>query len=156
MAERNALVIETIGPSQTHGLALARLEFDANGGCGRCHEEGGCGGISLAQPLCSKPKSLLLPDSIGLVVGDTVRVSIPDQLLSRGITRTYVIPLLLFFTGSIAGAALLPEVMPVRWLITQDVGAIAGAGFGLIAAWWQLQRSQRKSPMLTPRILEKI
>ena len=156
MAERNASVIETIAPSQSGGLPLARLEFAVNGGCGRCHEEGGCGGVSLAQPLCAKPKSLLLPDPIGLAVGDTVRVSIPDQLLSRGITRTYVVPLLLFFAGSITGTLLLPKLMPAHWQMTQDVAAIAGAGLGLIAAWWQLQRSQRKSPMAAPRILEKI
>lgn len=155
MAERQATVIEIIAPARSGGAALVRLEFEAAGGCGRCHETGGCGGISLAQPLCAKPKSLVLPDSIGLSVGETVRVTIPDALLSKGVTHTYVIPLILFFAGSILGTTVLPSVLPLTWQVSSDVGAMLGAGVGLVAAWWQLQRNQRKSPISEPQILER-
>lgn len=154
MAERDASVVQTLqGPE---GLVLVRLEFEVNGGCGRCSEPGGCGGVSLAQPLCSKPKSMVVSDPIGLSVGDKVRVSIPDPLLSRGITRTYVIPLVLFFLGSFSGAALLPDLLPIQWQVSNDIGGMIGAGVGLIAAWVQLSVSQRRAPMATPRILERL
>lgn len=154
MAERDASVVQTLqGPE---GLVLVRLEFEVNGGCGRCSEPGGCGGVSLAQPLCSKPKSMVVSDPIGLSVGDKVRVSIPDSLLSRGITRTYVIPLVLFFLGSFSGAALLPDLLPIQWQVSNDIGGMIGAGVGLIAAWVQLSISQRHAPMATPRILERL
>lgn len=154
MAERDASVVQTLqGPE---GLVLVRLEFEVNGGCGRCSEAGGCGGVSLAQPLCSKPKSMVVSDPIGLSVGDKVRVSIPDPLLSRGITRTYVIPLVLFFLGSLSGAALLPDLLPIQWQVSNDIGGMIGAGVGLIAAWVQLSVSQRRAPMATPRILERL
>lgn len=154
MAERQAAVAQTL--SGPEGLVLVRLEFEVNGGCGRCHETGGCGGVSLAQPLCSKPKSIVVSDPIGLAVGDKVRVVVPDQLLARGITRTYVIPLLLFFAGSLLGAAVLPDLLPKHWQVSQDVSAMIGAGVGLIAAWVQLQSSQRRSPMAVPRIIERL
>ena len=154
MAERTASVAQILqGPE---GLKLARLDFEVNSGCGRCNEPGGCGGVSLAQPLCSTPKSIVLSDPIGLAVGDTVRVAIPDELLSRGVTRTYVIPLILFFAGSLLGAALLPDLLPMQWQVTHDVGAMIGAGVGLIAAWWQLHRAQSRAPMASPRILERL
>ncbi len=154
MAERNATVAQTLqGPE---GLVLVRLEFEVNGGCGRCNEPGGCGGVSLAQPLCSKPKSMVVSDPIGLSVGDTVRVAIPDDQLSRGVTRTYVISLMLFFAGSLLGAALLPDLLPMQWQVTHDIGAMIGAGIGLIAAWAQLRASQRRTPMASPRILERL
>lgn len=154
MAERIATVAQTLqGPE---GLLLVRLEFESSGGCGRCHETGGCGGISLAQPLCSTPKSIVVSDPIGLSVGNQVRVSIPDGMLSQGITRTYVIPLLLFFIGSLLGAAVLPALLPIQWQVTSDVGAMMGAGIGLIAAWVQLRWSQRRVPMVSPRILERL
>ena len=154
MAERIATVAQTLqGPE---GLLLVRLEFESSGGCGRCHETGGCGGISLAQPLCSTPKSIVVSDPIGLSVGNQVRVSIPDGMLSRGITRTYVIPLLLFFIGSLLGASVLPAWLPIQWQVTSDVGAMMGAGIGLIAAWVQLRLSQRRAPMVSPRILERL
>ncbi len=154
MAERDASVVQTMQSPQ--GLLLARLEFDIQGGCGRCNEPGGCGGISLAQPLCAKPKSMVVSDPIGLSVGDKVRVAIPDDLLSRGVTRTYVVSLGLFFAGSLLGAALLPDLLPIRWQVSHDVGAMIGAGFGLVAAWAQLHVSQRRAPMAAPRILERL
>ena len=154
MAERTASVAQTLqGPE---GLQLVRLEFEVNSGCGRCNEPGGCGGVSLAQPLCSKPKSMVLSDPIGLAVGDTVRVAIPDELLSRGVTRTYVVSLILFFAGSLLGAAVLPELLPMQWQVSSDVGAMIGAGIGLIAAWWQLRRAQQRTPMAAPKILHRI
>ena len=154
MAEREAAVTQTLaGPE---GLVLVRLEFEVNGGCGRCHETGGCGGLNLAQPLCSRPKSIVVSDPIGLTVGDKVRVVIPDQLLARGVTRTYVIPLLLFFVGSLLGASMLPDLLPNQWQVSRDIGAMIGAGVGLIAAWVQLQLSQRRLPMAVPRIIERL
>lgn len=156
MAERNAAVIEILAAPQPGGVMLARLEFAMQGGCGRCDEPGGCGGVSLAQPLCAKPKTLVLADPIGLAVGDQVRVAIPDELLSRGITQTYVLPLLLFIVGSLLGAVLLPDALPMQWQVSSDVGAMIGAGVGLIAAWWQLHRAQHRSPMGIPRILERL
>lgn len=156
MAVRDATVIECLASPHTGSAALVRLEFEVSGGCGRCHAPGGCGGVSLAQPLCSKPKTLVLSDPIGLSAGQRVRVAIPDQLLSRGVTRTYVIPLILFFAGSLLGSAVLPDLLPLQWQITSDVGAMIGAGLGLIAAWWQLKRAQDRSPMAVPRILERL
>lgn len=154
MAESDAAVVETM--TAPDGRPLVRLEFAVNGGCGRCAEPGGCGGVSLAQPLCSKPKSMVLADPLGLSVGQKVRVAIPDQLLARGVTRTYVISLLLFFAGSFLGATLLADLAPPSWRITHDTGAMIGAGAGLIIAWAQLHWSQRQSPMAIPRILEQL
>ena len=154
MAERDASVVQTLQGSD--GLLRVRLEFDIQGGCGRCNEPGGCGGVSLAQPLCSKPKSMVVSDPIGLSVGDQVRVASPDDWLSRGVTRTYVVSLVLFFVGSLLGGALLPELLPMRWQVSHDVGAMMGAGVGLIAAWAQLHVSQRRTPMVSPRILERL
>ncbi|MFM8798308.1 MAG: SoxR reducing system RseC family protein [Fluviibacter sp.] len=153
MAEREAQVIEVIPSTRPEVPGLARLQFDVSGGCGRCHETGGCGGVSIAQPLCSTPKTLLVVNDVGVQLGDKVLVTIPDALLSQGITRAYLIPLILLFVGSALGALLLPDLTPVRWQLSSDIGAMAGAGLGLIAAWWQLQRNQQTRAMVAPRIL---
>lgn len=156
MAEREAQVIEVIPATRPDVPGLARLEFEVSGGCGRCHETGGCGGVSIAQPLCSKPKTLLVADDIGVSMGDKVLVAIPDALLSQGITLAYLIPLILLFAGSALGAMVLPDLLTMRWQLTPDVGAIAGAGIGLIAAWWQLQRNQKSRAMVAPRIVRRL
>ncbi len=156
MAEREAEVIEVIPPTRPEVPGLARLQFDVSGGCGRCHESGGCGGVSIAQPLCSKPKTLLVADRLGVQIGDRVLVAIPDALLSQGVTRAYLIPLILLFIGSALGGLVLPKLAPVQWQLTSDIGAIAGAGIGLIAAWWQLQRHQQTRAMVAPRIVRRL
>lgn len=156
MAEREAQVIEVIPATRPEASGLARLQFEVSGGCGRCHETGGCGGVSIAQPLCSKPKTMLVADDIGVQVGDKVMVAIPDALLSQGVTRAYLIPLVLLFAGSALGGLLLPQVLPIQWLVTPDIGAIAGAGMGLVAAWWQLQRNQQRGAMVAPRIVRRL
>lgn len=153
MAEREAQVIEVIPATRPEAPGLARLQFEVSGGCGRCHETGGCGGVSIAQPLCSKPKTMLVADDIGVQVGDKVMVAIPDALLSQGVTRAYLIPLVLLFVGSVLGGVLLPQVLPIQWLVTPDIGAIAGAGMGLMAAWWLLRRNQQRGAMVAPRIV---
>lgn len=156
MAEREAQVIEVIPPTRPEAFGLARLQFDVSGGCGRCHETGGCGGVSIAQPLCNTPKTLLVADGVGVQVGDKVLVAIPDALLSQGVTRAYLIPLILLFLGSAIGAFILPDLAPLQWQLTPDIGAIAGAGMGLIAAWWQLQRHQPTRAMAAPRIVRRL
>lgn len=156
MAEREAEVIEIISPPASEAPGLVRLAFEVKAGCGRCHETGGCGGINLAQPICSKPKSLLVPDSLGLRLHDRVLVSVPDVMLSRGVTRAYLIPLVLLFAGSLLGAFFLPALTPMAWQLTSDVGAIAGAGIGLVLAWWQLQRVQRDGLIPVPHIVQRL
>lgn len=156
MAEREAEVIEIISPPASEAPGLVRLAFEVKAGCGRCHETGGCGGINLAQPICSKPKSLLVPDSLGLRLHDRVLVSVPDVMLSRGATRAYLIPLVLLFAGSLLGAFFLPALTPMAWQLTSDVGAIAGAGIGLVLAWWQLQRVQRDGLIPVPHIVQRL
>lgn len=156
MAEREAEVIEIISPPASEAPGLVRLAFEVKAGCGRCHETGGCGGINLAQPICSKPKSLLVPDSLGLRLHDRVLVSVPDVMLSRGATRAYLIPLVLLFAGSLLGAFFLPALTPMAWQLTSDVGAIAGAGIGLMLAWWQLQRVQRDGLIPVPHIVQRL
>src|SRR5574343_1281672 len=156
MAEREAQVIEIITRPQSEAPGLVRLAFEASGGCGRCHESGGCGGVSIAQPVCSKPKTLLVPDRVGLSLNDRVLVEVPDAMLSRGATRAYLMPLLLLFAGSLLGGALFPVLTPAPWQITADIGAIAGAGVGLIAAWWQLQRGQHSDVIPVPHIVHRI
>ena len=49
--------------------ALVEIE---QGGCGRCHEPGGCGGQQLTQMFCSTPKTYRVANEIGAGVGDRV------------------------------------------------------------------------------------
>jgi sigma-E factor negative regulatory protein RseC len=102
------------------GDALVEVE---QGGCGRCHEEGGCGGQQLTQMFCSGPKSYRAENTIGASVGDRVVVATSPGSVRRTANLAYGIPLLGAIGGALAGTPL-----------GGDMGAMLGAAGGLLLA----------------------
>ena len=97
--------------------ALVEVEL---GGCGRCHEKGGCGGQQLTQMLCSGPKNYRVANPYGARVGDQVTVAITPGTVRRTANLAYGVPL----TATILGAAIGTQ-------IADDLGAILGALLGI-------------------------
>ena len=69
--------------------ALVEVE---QGGCGRCHEPGGCGGQQLTQMFCSTPKTYRVANEIGAGVGDRVTIAIAADSVRRTANLAYVQP----------------------------------------------------------------
>jgi sigma-E factor negative regulatory protein RseC len=95
----------------------------AQGGCGRCHEEGGCGGQQLTQMFCSGPKSYRVANPHGAQVGDQVTVAIAAGTIRQTANLAYGLPL----TVTIAGAAIGTQ-------INGDLGAMIGAAIGVVGS----------------------
>lgn len=103
-------------------------------GCGRCHEQGGCGGHNVGQMFCSTPRTFRILNPAQAAVGDSVRITIADGAVRRSATYAYGFPLLALFAGAIGGAALAGEP-----------GSIVGALGSLLGAWFLLRRAQLRS-----------
>jgi len=108
------------------GSALVEVE---QGGCGRCHEEGGCGGQSLTQMFCSEPKHYRVANDIGAAVGDRVTVAIAAGSVRQSANLGYVLPL----TATIGGAVLGMQ-------LGDDPGAMVGGVAGLLLAFFIVRR----------------
>jgi sigma-E factor negative regulatory protein RseC len=93
----------------------ALVEVEA-GGCGRCHEKGGCGGQQLTQMFCASPKTYRVSNNLGLDIGDRVTLAIAAGSVRRTANLAYGVPL----TATIIGAAL-------GTLLAGDFGGILGA-----------------------------
>jgi sigma-E factor negative regulatory protein RseC len=102
---------------------FAHVEVE-HGGCGRCHEEGGCGGQQLTQMFCKGPKTYHVENTIAAHVGDRVTIAIAAGSVSRSANLAYILPL----TATIAGAALGAS-------LGGDLLAVMGAGVGLTLAF---------------------
>lgn len=102
---------------------IAHVEVE-HGGCGRCHEEGGCGGQQLTQMFCGGPKTYDLENKIGAAIGDKVTVAIGAGNVRRTANLAYGIPLLATIAGAAAGAAL-----------GGDLEAVGGAVGALVVAF---------------------
>lgn len=104
-------------------------------GCGRCHEEGGCGSNLLNQSLRSKKASLYrLPNQIAAKVGDRVVLSVPEGAVLRASLWAYLIPAILLILGAALGTA----------LFAHDAMALLGGGFGLMLGLLVLRYVQKR------------
>jgi sigma-E factor negative regulatory protein RseC len=122
-------------------FAIVRMD---EGGCGRCQEEGGCGGNNLGRMLCSTPQTFRVLNPGNAAVGQRVRVSVPEGAVRQSALVAYGLPLIALFLGAMGGSALAGEV-----------GAIAGSLTGLFATWyvlWRSQASQARNKRFHPTI----
>lgn len=115
------------------------------GGCGRCHEKGGCGGANIGQMFCAAPKTWRVLNPRGAAVGEQVRIAVGDGAVSSAAMLIYLLPLLLLVGGALLGTVLAAEL-----------GGIAGAVSGLVLAWrWVVYRQKQRycDPNFHPHIL---
>ena len=112
------------------GVAFVEVE---HGGCGRCHEPGGCGGQQLTQMFCHGPKTYCVENPVGAAFGDRVLVAIASGELRRSANLAYILPL----TATIAGAAL-------GMVLGEDIGAMAGGVVGLLGAFLYIRRRMQQ------------
>lgn len=105
--------------------AVVRVD---EGGCGRCHEQGGCGGNSIGKMFCAEPLTFRVLNPKRAAVGEFVTVVSENGLVRRSALIAYGLPLLVLFSGAILGGAL-----------AGDAGSIFGALFGLLMSWLALR-----------------
>jgi len=103
----------------------------AGGGCGRCHETGGCQSGVLGQLFNSKPRQFRIANRIGAIPGDRVVVIVAEGATLRAALLTYVLPVLSILLGAAAGTAL-GEAAGNNDASTA-MGALAGLAIGVLA-----------------------
>lgn len=125
----------------------------SQGGCGRCHEKGGCGGNNAAQLFCHGPRHFRVLNPLDAQVGDRVAIGVPDGAVSRSVLLLYVLPLLLLIFGAMLGG----------WISafsgSRDAGALLGALCGGGTAWFlvrYLQHRSAASPRFQPVIRQRL
>jgi len=85
--------------------AHACVEVDG-GGCGHCHETGGCQSGILTQLFGNTPRQFRLPNHIGAKPGERVIVRVGEGATWRAAVLTYVLPVLFLLAGAVAGTVL--------------------------------------------------
>ncbi|GHT89863.1 hypothetical protein AGMMS49545_01390 [Betaproteobacteria bacterium] len=98
------------------------------GGCGRCHEAGGCGGVHLTQAFCLSPRRFRVRNDAHAKVGAVVTVALPSGALRAHVALAYVLPFAGLMVGALSGN------------LAGEVGAVFGAACGLGFAWWWAKR----------------
>lgn len=120
---------ENIAHAIVRSLDVDMVDVEIEQGCGRCHEEGGCGGQNLTQMFAAGPRHYRLRNTVGAVVGDRVAIAIAPGGVRRSANFAYGVPLAALFAGALAGGQL-----------AGDGGAMLGAAGGLLLAFLFLAR----------------
>ncbi|MDR1996374.1 SoxR reducing system RseC family protein [Azonexus sp.] len=117
------------------------------GGCGRCHETGGCGGQNLGRMFAGAPRTYRVDNSLGVAVGERVTIAVAAGSVRRAANLGYGVPLLAAIAGALAGNALLG-----------DAGAIGGALLAFAGAMLYVRRrswATAGSPAGEPHIVSR-
>lgn len=121
--------------------AIVRMD---ESGCGRCYEQGGCGGNNIGKMFCTTPRTFRVLNPGGSAIGDRVTIVIAGGAVGLSAAFAYGIPLLALFVGALSGSALAGEA-----------GAILGSIGGLLSAWLGLRcakvsgtQNQRHQPYI--------
>ena len=126
-------MIDASGTVTAHDGNYVVVQMDETG-CGRCQEEGGCGGNNIGQILCSSPRTFRIFNPGQAQIGDHIKVVIAEGSIRRSALLAYGVPLLALFSGALGGSSLAGEI-----------GAIVGAISGLFCAWITLRYAKKKS-----------
>lgn len=124
------------------GIALVEV---AQGGCGRCHEKGGCGGQQLTQMFCSGPRQYRVANDVDARVGDRVTLAIAPGSIRKSANLAYILPLTAVIAGALLGTPL-----------GGDAGAMIGAAAGLLLAFLHIRRQAARrvdDPAFRPHIV---
>ena len=108
--------------------AIVRMD---DTGCGRCHEEGGCGGNNIGKMFCSTPRTFRVLNPGNSVIGDRVTIVIAEGVVRRSAALAYGLPLLALIFGALAGS-----------MLAGEIGAIVGSITGLLCSWLALHFTQ--------------
>ena len=136
-------MIDATGTITAHDGVYAIVRMD-EAGCGRCHEEGGCGGANIGKMLCSTPRAFRVLNPQNTPVGNRVTIMIAEGAVRRGAFLGYGLPLITLFIGAMGGMT-----------VAGEAGAIAGAVIGLLMAWAVLRCYQcrtKSEPRFQPYI----
>lgn len=137
---------ENIAHAVVRVLDADMVEVEIEQGCGRCHEEGGCGGQNLTQMFAAGPRRYRLRNTVGAGIGDRVAIAIASGSVRRSANFAYGVPLAALFVGALGGAQL-----------AGDGGAILGAAGGLLLAFTLLaRRAPGAGEVSAPQIVSRL
>lgn len=142
--DENLITVRGVVRALDGDEALVEVE---QGGCGRCHEEGGCGGQQLTQMFCSGPKSYRAENAVGAAVGDRVTVATLAGDIRKTANLAYGLPLLATILGAVFGMS-----------VAGDLGGIGGAIVGVLGAFGFIRYRARQGEVGTfahPRIVSR-
>jgi sigma-E factor negative regulatory protein RseC len=136
----NMLTSEAVVLSEDGDHVLVEVT-EKPSGCGRCHEEGGCGGQTLTQWFGGRSYRYRLLNGIDAKAGERVLVCVPEGGVLKAAALSYLLPALTLIAGAAVGTGF-NAALP---------GAIVGLVLGMMLfRWFQRHLAAGLQPSLAP------
>jgi sigma-E factor negative regulatory protein RseC len=118
-------MIEQIGKVVATTDGVAWVQTIQQSACASCAASKGCGAAVLEKIPLGKTMQMPVVDRLGVRVGDSVVIGIPDDALLKASFVVYFLPLLLMLALAVAAGRLWPGV-EVYSILSGLIGLLAG------------------------------
>ena len=105
MSEELATVVAVEG-------AFAWVECERRSACSGCHQQSNCGTGTVAKAFPLKSQRLRVALTAEVLVGQQIRLGIPQASILRGAALVYVLPLFCLLLGALLGQLWLAPLLP--------------------------------------------
>lgn len=126
-------MIESVATVVAVGDTWAQVECRRKSACGHCHQQESCGVGAIAKAMPGRPQLLEIALTAPVLVGQQVRIGIPERSLLTSALLVYMVPVLFLLLGALAG-----KLVSVQWPVGEEpseiIGALLGGGFGFLLA----------------------
>ena len=132
-------MIESIATVVAVGDTWAQVECRRTSACGHCHQQSSCGTGAIAKVMPGTPQLLELDMTVPVLVGQQVRIGIPERSLLTSAFVVYMIPLFFLLAGCLLG-----KWFATQWQLGEEfpevLGALFGGGIGFLTARFGARR----------------
>ena len=124
-------MIESIATVVAVGDTWAQVECRRKSACGHCHQQQSCGVGALAKAMPGRPQLLEIALTTPVLVGQQVRIGIPERSLLTSALLVYLVPLFFLLLGALVG-----KWVSLQWPVGGESSEIVGALLGGTLGFW--------------------
>lgn len=132
-------MIESVATVVAVGDTWAQVECRRKSSCGHCHQQESCGVGTIAKAMPGRPQLLEVALTVPVLVGQQVRIGIPERSLLTSALMVYMVPLACLLLGCLLGKWVASEFRLAEEG-PEILGALLGGGVGFLLAKFGAQR----------------
>lgn len=122
------------------GSGWITVEVQVKNACGHCDNNESCGTSAVSKAFSPKVQCFSIPSDGQYVVGDLLKLGLPESVILKAAALVYLLPLM----GLFAGAALASILNSLLGLATSDLVVIPFAFAGALLFWFAARRVAKR------------
>lgn len=134
------------------------VEVELKSACYSCDNDENCGTAAVSKAFSPKTQSFAVQTQLPVIVGEMVKIGLPESVILKAAALVYLFPLVGFFVFAFLGTFLF-ERLSLATELTQatDFPSIVFGSIGAFASWFLGRRQAKKIESIAqPVILSRL